>query len=34
MPRQVPVVTDMDVLTPAIQENGTLNVNIKAKVQD
>ena len=34
MPSQVPYVTDMDILNTAIQENGTLNVNIKAKVQD
>ena len=34
MPSQVPYVTDMDILNTVIQENGTLNVNIKAKVQD
>ena len=34
MPRQVPYVTDMDILNTSILENGTLNVNIKAKVQD
>jgi hypothetical protein len=34
MPRQVPYVTDMDILNSSILENGTLNVNIKAKVQD
>jgi len=34
MPSEVPYVTDMNILNLSVQENGTLNVNIKAKVQD